>query len=112
MTTEKIREVLKVVEKSNVNVSIIKKQTIVTAQNISSTSTLILEQSQPTTDSETENEAIHKIKIGASVTHKTFGVGKVKSIDSVQKHIVVSFSIGDKVFIFPDAINKGYLTLP
>lgn len=111
MTTEEIREVLKVAERSNVNVPVIKNQTIGTSENIPSASTIIPAQTQPTTNSETENEVIQKIKIGVSVTHKTFGIGTIKSVDSIRKHIVVSFSIGDKVFIFPDAINKGYLTL-
>ena len=111
MTTEEIRDVLKVTETSNRNVPIIRNQAISSSQNITLTSTVVPEQSHQNTISKIEDEVIQKIKVGTTVTHKTFGTGKIKSIDSVQKHIVVSFLMGDKVFIYPDAINKGFIAL-
>lgn len=73
--------------------------------------TIVTQQSQPTINYNINDKHIPNIKVGTSVKHKTFGVGKVKSIDSAQNHIVISFSAGEKMFIFPDAFIKGYLEL-
>lgn len=48
---------------------------------------------------------------GAKVKHKKFGEGTIEKIDKGQKHINVSFSIGQKTFIFPDAFMNGFLEL-
>ena len=48
---------------------------------------------------------------GAKVKHKKFGEGTIEKIDKGQKHINVSFNIGQKTFIFPDAFMNGFLEL-
>lgn len=47
------------------------------------------------------------VKVGLTVKHKKFGKGTVSSLDN--KHIRVTFSVGEKRFIFPDAFNTGFL---
>ena len=47
------------------------------------------------------------IKVGSSLTHKTFGKGEVVKIDD--KFITVSFGKAEKMFQFPDAIQNGFL---
>ena len=51
------------------------------------------------------------VEVGAAVTHKAFGAGAVTWIDKAQKHIRVTFSAGEKTFIFPDAFKQGFLKL-
>lgn len=50
------------------------------------------------------------VEEGSVVVHETFGEGTVTKIDKVQKHIRVTFAIGEKNFIFPDAFKMGFLT--
>lgn len=45
------------------------------------------------------------------VLHKAFGEGTVTKIDKAQKHIRVTFGIGEKTFIFPDAFKQGFLRM-
>ena len=45
------------------------------------------------------------------VVHKAFGEGTVTKIDKAQKHIRVTFAIGEKTFIFPDAFKMGFLKM-
>lgn len=49
------------------------------------------------------------VEVGAEVTHKAFGTGKVTWIDKAGKHIRVEFAAGEKTFIFPDAFKQGFL---
>lgn len=51
------------------------------------------------------------VEVGTAVTHKAFGAGTVTWIDKAQKHIRVTFSAGEKTFIFPDAFKQGFLKL-
>jgi len=51
------------------------------------------------------------VDIGTAVMHKTFGAGTVRVIDKAQKHIRVSFKLGEKTFLFPDAFRQGFLKL-
>ena len=51
------------------------------------------------------------VKDGSIVMHKTFGEGTVSKIDKAQKHIRVTFAIGEKTFIFPDAFKNGFLKM-
>ena len=46
---------------------------------------------------------------GAAVYHKSFGKGIVMKMDKAKKHIRVTFTIGEKNFLFPDAFVKGFL---
>ena len=55
-----------------------------------------------------ENIDISKIKEGQSVIHKFFGNGVVKSI--IDGRIIVSFGDSEKMFVFPDAFIKGFLS--
>ena len=48
---------------------------------------------------------------GWQYSHKTFGEGTVSKIDKAQKHIRVTFAIGEKTFIFPDAFKNGFLKM-
>jgi len=49
------------------------------------------------------------VEVGSAVTHKVFGAGTVTRIDKAQKHIRVTFSAGEKNFLFPDAFIQGFL---
>ena len=45
------------------------------------------------------------------IDYKVFGEGTVTKIDKAQKHIRVTFGIGEKTFIFPDAFKQGFLKM-
>ena len=51
-----------------------------------------------------------KVKIGSLLNHAKFGIGKVRLIEN--NRITVDFEIGSKKFDFPDAIEKGFLSIP
>nr|HXK77388.1 DEAD/DEAH box helicase family protein [Oscillospiraceae bacterium] len=51
------------------------------------------------------------VEVGTEVSHKAFGAGKVTWIDKAGKHIRVTFTAGEKTFIFPDAFKQGFLKL-
>ncbi len=51
------------------------------------------------------------VEVGSAVMHKAFGTGTVTWIDKAQKHIRVTFSAGEKTFIFPDAFKQGFLKI-
>lgn len=48
---------------------------------------------------------------GSSVVHKAFGEGTITKLDKAQKHIRVTFAVGEKTFVFPDAFKMGFLKL-
>lgn len=48
------------------------------------------------------------VKEGSSIMHKSFGKGTVIKVDSIQEHIDVLFSVGEKTFMI-DAFDKGFL---
>jgi K+/H+ antiporter YhaU regulatory subunit KhtT len=50
-----------------------------------------------------------KLKEGDGVFHKTFGEGFIRSIN--EKNIIVSFGKAEKMFVFPDAFLKGFLSI-
>ena len=50
-----------------------------------------------------------KLVIGDVVNHKSFGRGVIKSIEG--KYFFIEFPGKTSKFIFPDAIDKGYITL-
>lgn len=52
---------------------------------------------------------VSKVKAGALVIHKAFGVGQVKGIDGPR--LVVAFKGVDKIFQFPGAFEQGFLKL-
>ena len=52
-----------------------------------------------------------KVYEGAKVKHKVFGEGTVTKMDKAEKHIRVRFSVGEKTFIYPDALHNGYLSV-
>lgn len=58
-----------------------------------------------------EKKDFSAVKEGVTVIHKSFGEGKISNIDKAKKHIRVKFSAGEKMFIFPDSFNKGFLWL-
>jgi hypothetical protein len=58
-----------------------------------------------------ENTDLSSLEIGVTVFHKTFGDGTVSWIDKAKKYIRVTFTVGEKTFIFPDAFKQGYLKL-
>lgn len=60
---------------------------------------------------EVEDLDLSGVNVGVAITHKTFGAGTVSWIDKAQKHIRVTFTIGEKTFIFPDAFKQGFLKL-
>lgn len=52
---------------------------------------------------------LSKFRVGTIVTHKRYGEGKVAGIKSGK--VMVSFDVANKTFLFPDAIEKGFLTV-
>lgn len=50
-----------------------------------------------------------KLVVGDVVHHKSFGSGVIKSIEG--KYYFIEFKEKTSKFIFPDAINKGFITL-
>lgn len=48
---------------------------------------------------------------GTAVQHKRFGEGTVNRFDKDKKYIRVQFKEGEKIFLFPDAFNQGFLKL-
>lgn len=50
-----------------------------------------------------------KLEVGDAVTHKTFGPGFITAIEG--NYYFVEFKDRTSKFIFPDAIDKGYITL-
>ena len=49
------------------------------------------------------------LKVGDKVTHKSFGKGVITAIEGC--YYFVDFKGRSSKFIFPDAIDKGYITL-
>lgn len=54
---------------------------------------------------------LSKIEPGSEVYHQKFGLGKVIGIDKLQKYIKIAFSVGEKMFIYPSAFEKGFLEI-
>ena len=50
-----------------------------------------------------------KVKVGASVFHKNYGKGTISRI--IEENIYVSFDCGSRIFPYPEAIEKEWLTL-
>lgn len=50
------------------------------------------------------------VKVDDIVEHKTFGKGTVKSLDG--KFMIIKFAWQEKKFLYPQAFEKGFLTLP
>lgn len=67
----------------------------------------------PRPDTKIEEPALDLsgVVVGAVVTHKMFGAGKVTWMDQAKKYIRVSFNQGEKQFVFPDAFKMGFLKL-
>lgn len=51
------------------------------------------------------------VVVGATVHHKTFGEGKVTWMDQAKKYLRVTFNLGEKQFVFPDAFTMGFLKI-
>lgn len=47
------------------------------------------------------------VKAGASVRHKIFGKGQITQVSEAR--ICVRFAQGEKIFVYPDAFEKGFL---
>lgn len=56
------------------------------------------------------NRLLQTVKVGATVSHKKFGTGKITSINSKMTLLRVQFKEGEKSFVFPDAFLNGFLT--
>ena len=56
-------------------------------------------------------KVLSKVHEGTVVSHKSFGAGTVISFKNGMKKVEVQFSSGTKMFIFPDAFIKGFLTV-
>lgn len=50
-----------------------------------------------------------KLKVGDTVTHKSFGPGTIKSIQG--NRVTIEFVSRNSLFLFPDAIDKGFIIL-
>lgn len=58
---------------------------------------------------EEEANSWEDLSVGDSVLHKSFGLGRVLSLD--KQFIVVKFSDRESKFLYPSAFEKGYLQL-
>ncbi len=56
-----------------------------------------------------EIEAWQQLEVGDTVQHKNFGSGVITSIEG--KYFFIDFQYKTSKFIFPDAIDKGYITI-
>lgn len=61
------------------------------------------------TKAEFKEVDLSKFRVGTIVTHKKFGEGKVTGIK--EGKVMVSFAEANKTFLFPSAIEKGFLTV-
>ena len=52
-----------------------------------------------------------QVEVGTVVKHKTFGEGTITKLDKAKKHMRVTFAIGEKSFIYPDAFKMGFLNV-
>lgn len=59
-----------------------------------------------TIDNETDVAPWLSCAVGDSVTHKSFGLGRITSIDS--KYIGIKFANNEKRFLFPQCFEKGF----
>lgn len=50
-----------------------------------------------------------QLKVGDTVTHKSFGPGIITIIQG--DHFTINFAAKTAIFIFPDAIDKGFIIL-
>ena len=62
------------------------------------------------TQAEIDRLTMRVIK-GATVQHITFGTGTITRVDKEKKHVRIKFKVGEKLFLFPDAFLKGYLSI-
>lgn len=51
------------------------------------------------------------ISRGVAVVHAKFGEGKITRVDTARRRLSVAFSVGEKVFVMPDAFVMGFLTI-
>ena len=58
-----------------------------------------------------EEIVVPVVNTGDKVYHKTFGEGTISFMDKAQKKLRVKFSVGEKLFVYPDAFVNGYLTV-
>lgn len=56
-----------------------------------------------------EGNGEKKVEVGAMVTHKNYGEGKITEITG--NNIYVQFSIGQRIFPYADAIKRRYIIL-
>lgn len=50
-----------------------------------------------------------QLKVGDKVTHKSFGPGKITVIKG--DHFSIDFAAKTAIFIFPDAVDKGFIII-
>ena len=50
-----------------------------------------------------------RLEVGDTVTHKSFGSGKIAAIKG--DHYTIDFAAKTAIFIFPDAVDKGFIIL-
>ena len=52
---------------------------------------------------------LEALAVDSTVLHKKFGKGTVVKINKNEKFIHIKFTLGEKIFIFPDAFIMGFL---
>ncbi|NLP31207.1 MAG: restriction endonuclease [Clostridiales bacterium] len=67
------------------------------------------EESQAKGDKEIDYKKL--IILGTTVGHEKFGNGQVIMVDQKNKRISVRFKVGEKLFVFPEAFEKGFLDI-
>jgi len=75
----------------------------------------IIDEEVETEDVVPEEEEIpetpwENLQVGDKVVHKSFGTGRVVSLDS--KFLIVKFVDRESKFLFPSVFEKGYLSIP
>ena len=56
-----------------------------------------------------ESKEWESVGVGDTIYHKSLGAGVVMSKD--EKYLFVKFSLRESKFLYPDAFEKGYLSL-
>lgn len=47
--------------------------------------------------------------LGTAVSHKKYGEGTIVKFDHENNHLTVAFAEGEKIFLFPDCFENGFL---
>ncbi len=72
---------------------------------------IIAHSTQKSKDESMVDFDLSAVVVGAKVLHKKFGEGTIENIDKAQKYIKIAFVVGEKMFVFPNCFEQGFLTI-